>query len=426
MPDHPSSGERIRAGVAFTFRSLKYRNYRLFFLGQCVSLVGMWMQNVAMGWLVFSLTGSELLLGVVGFVENLPVLLLTPFVGVFVDRWNRHHILVVTQSLMMVQAFVLALLVLTGNTTVPLIMALAVVLGTITAVDITARQAFWIQIVDNKDDLSNAISLNSTVFNAARLVGPSLGGVIIAAIGEGLCFLLNAFSYIAVLVALLSMKFAAGVRKATARRGGYLANLKEGFSYAWGSLSIRLTLFTLACSSLVAIQYMVMLPVFAADVLNGNAMYLGYLLGSAGGGALVGAIYMARLRNALGLTGILRTGIILAGLGFIGFSFSRVLLLSILGILVLSFGIMLVISSCNVLVQTVVDDDKRGRVMGLHALCFSGMAPFGNLYMGAVAETWGAPATFLLSGVLMLVLAAVYSTRANSIEAVIAVQVKAK
>ncbi|MDR3271381.1 MAG: MFS transporter [Peptococcaceae bacterium] len=413
--------------VKFTFRSLRYRNYRLFFTGQIISLIGMWLQNVAMGWLIYRLTDSELLLGVVGFAENLPIFLLTPFVGVLVDRWNKHRTLIITQTLCMIQAFILAGLVLSGTITVWHVVILSLVLGTIMAVDMTSRQSFWVELVDNKDDIGNAISLNSTMYNLARLLGPSAAGVAIATIGEGICFLLNAISYIAVVIALCAIKIVKKTQTTvTKKQADFFSGLKEGLGYAWGSIAIRYTLLLLATVSFTGIQYLVMMPVFAKDVLQGGSAAMGYLVGASGLGALIGAIFMASRKNALGLPRTLMTGTGLAGCAFIAFSLSRVLLLSMAAILILAFGLMLVIAGCNIIVQTVVDNDKRGRVMGIHAFCFAGMAPFGNLYLGAAASVFSAPAVFMFSGIVILLITLVYGFKRPAIENLVAQKVAEK
>jgi MFS family permease len=263
------------------FRSLNYRNFRLFFSGQCISLIGVWLQIVAMGWLVYRLTGSELLLGVTGFCENLPMLILTPFIGVLVDRWDRYRTLLVTQTLCMAQAGVLAFLVLTGMVTVPGVLVLSVVLGSIMAVDLTARQAIWVFLVDDKRDLSNAIALNASLFNVGRLLGPSIAGIVIALIGEGLCFLLNSLSYIAVLAALLAMRLTRAAKPDKVSKEGFFATMADGFRYAWNTRAIRYTMIMLAVCSVIGMQYLVMMPVFATEVLSGGSVTLSVLLGYA-------------------------------------------------------------------------------------------------------------------------------------------------
>ncbi|MDR1605291.1 MAG: MFS transporter [Gracilibacteraceae bacterium] len=403
-----------------TFRSLHYRNFRLFFSGQCISLIGVWLQNVAMGWLVYRLTGSELLLGVTGFCENLPMLVLTPFIGVLVDRWDRYRILLVTQTLCMLQAGVLAFLVLAGLVTVPAVLVLSVVLGSIMALDLTARQAIWVFLVDDKRDLSNAIALNASLFNVGRLLGPSLAGIVIALIGEGLCFLLNSLSYIAVLAALLAMRLTRAAKPAQVSPEGFFAHMTEGFRYVWNNRAIRYTMIMLAVCSVVAMQYLVMMPVFAIEVLQGDSVTLGFIVAGSGVGALVGTVYMAGRKDPRNLTRVINLGAALAGFAFIFFALSRSWWLSILVMLFLSFGIMVILSPSNILIQTIVDEDKRGRVMSLYALCFSGMAPLGSLYMGAASEVWGAPATFIASGVALLIIATIYPRMRGAVEAAVA------
>ncbi len=397
---------KIIDGFGFTFRTLKYRNFRMFFMGQSVSLIGMWIQNVAMSWLVYSLTGSALLLGVVGFAENIPMFLLTPFAGVLVDRWDRRRIVVVTQTLAMCQAVIMAILVLSGLVTVWHVIILSVFLGTIMAVDVTARQSFFVDIIDNKEDLGNAIALNSIIFNCARLLGPSIAGIVIVALGEGLCFLLNSISYIGIIAALMLMKIVSG--KIETKRAYFWIGLKEGFNYASGFAPIRFTLLLLALISFIANPYLVLMPVFAKAVLGGGAQTLGYLVGCSGLGALTGAVYIASQKNNRSLVRLIFWGAFFSGIGFVVFSFSQILALSLISIFAISFGIMMIIAFCNILIQTVVDNDKRGRVMALHVFALSGLTPFGNLLLGSLSSRIGAPHTFLIVGIIVILGALAY------------------
>jgi MFS family permease len=378
---------KIINGFKFTFRALKYRNYRLFFTGQSVSLIGMWIQNVAMGWLVYGITNSATLLGVVGFTESIPVLLLTPFAGVLVDRWNRRRILIVAQFLFMLQAFFMAFLILAGVVRVWHILVLSAILGVITAIDATARQSFWVEMIEDKDDLGNAIALNSTIYNSARLLGPAFAGFVIVIVGEGICFLINGISYIAVIIVLFMMKLTPKVQEV--RKTDFIQGLKEGIKHASGIIPIRYTLLLLALISFAANPYLVLMPVFAKEVLGRGAQTLGYLVGCSGLGALTGAAFVS-------------------GIGFIVFSFSKIVLGSLISIFVISFGIMMVVAFCNILIQTVVDDDKRGRVMALHVLALMGMTPFGNLLLGSLSTRIGAPHTFLIVGIVVILGALAY------------------
>jgi MFS family permease len=403
---------KIFTGIKHTFRALKYRNYRMFFAGQSISLIGMWIQNVAMGWLVYRLTGSATLLGVVGFAENIPVFLLTPLAGVLVDRWNRRRIFIITQFLFMVQAFLMAFLTLTGMIQIWHIIMLSVVLGVITAVDATTRQSFWVEMIEKKEDLGNAIALNSTMYNSARLLGPAFAGFVIAAVGEGICFLLNGISYIAVIIALMAMRLSPKVREL--REANFIQGFKEGIKYASGIIPIRYTLLLLALISFIANPYLVLMPVFAKEVLGGGAVTLGYLVGCSGLGALIGAIFIASQKNNHRLAEFIFWGAFISGLGFFFFSISKALWLSLISVFVISFGIMMIIAFCNILIQTIVDDDKRGRVMALHILALMGMTPFGNLLLGSLSSRISAPHTFMIVGIIVVLGAFVYKNKKQS------------
>jgi MFS family permease len=397
--------------------SLRYRNYRLFFAGQSISLIGTWMQMVAISWLVYHLTNSALLLGLVGFFSQIPSFVLTPFTGVFVDRWNRHRILVITQTLSMVQAFALAFLTLTGTINILSIILLSLSLGLINAFDMPARQAFVIEMVEKKEDLPNAIALNSSLVNVARFIGPAIAGLLVAAVGEGLCFLINGISYIAVIAALLVMK----VNKITKRisTNNISKEIKEGFRYSFGFAPIRSILLLLGLVSLVGMPYLVLMPVFAKDILHGGAHTLGFLMASAGIGALVGGIYLASRKSVLGLGKILTFATAIFGLGLIIFAFSKNLYFSLSMMLVSGFGMLLQIAASNTLLQTITEDDKRGRVMSFFTMAFMGMSPFGNLIAGAMAEKIGAPNTVIISGGICIIGAIIFLTRLPSLRKII-------
>ncbi len=382
------------------FRALRYPNYRYFFMGQGVSLVGTWMQQVAMSWLVYRLTDSVLLLGILGFASQIPAFLLGPVAGVFSDRYNKHRMLLITQSLAMVQATALALLVLTGTVTIYWILGLSIFLGIINAFDTPTRQSFVINLIDKREDVSNAIALNSSMFNVARLVGPSLAGLLIAAVGEGVCFALNAISYLAVLFSLLAIKVAIPV--AAPQKTKVWESLREGFNYAVGFPPIRAILIQIGLISLVGMPFSVLMPVFARDVLQGGANTLGYLMGASGIGALIGALYLAKRPSVLGLGKVIVTATILLGVGLIGFSFTRQLGVALPFMMVTGFGMIVQMAANNTILQTIVDDDKRGRVMSFYSMAFLGMAPFGSLLAGTVANHIGVPYTLLICGSLSL------------------------
>lgn len=383
-------------GLKAIFRALQHRNYRLFFGGQGISLLGTWLTRVATSWLVYRLTDSAFLLGVVGFAGQIPTFLLAPLAGVLVDRWNLHRILVVTQTLAMIQSFVLAVLALTGVITVWQIIILNVFQGLINAFDTPARQSFVVEMVEDKKDLSNAIALNSSMFNSARLLGPAAAGVLIAAVGEAICFLIDGLSYLAVIASLLAMTITA--RKAEKNSPDLLRDLREGFRYVLGFAPFRAILLFLALVSLMGMPYTVLMPVIAKDVLHGDAHTLGFLTAASGLGALAGGVYLASRKSILGLGKI----IALAGSGFgfalVAFSLSRFLWLSLLLMLLLGFGMMVQMASSNTVLQTIVDDDKRGRAMSFYAMAFLGMAPFGSLLAGGLAGKIGAPMTIMLGG----------------------------
>lgn len=382
------------------FRALQYRNYRLFFMGQGVSLIGTWMQQIAMSWLVYRLTDSVFFLGMVSFANQIPSFLLAPFAGVISDRFNRHRVLLFTQFLLLLQAGTLAALVLTHTVTVPYIMALGVFAGVVNAFDMSARQSFVVQLVEKREDLSNAIALNSSMFNMARLVGPSVAGAIIATVGEGLCFLLNALSYFAVLASLLLMRLPRQERQKQDTQ--VLKSLGEGFTYAFGFAPIRDLLLLIATLSLFGMPFTVLMPVFARDVLGGDAGTLGLLMGASGVGALLGALYLASRKSVLGLGRVIVVASVLFGLGLMAFALSQTMVFSLLGIFVAGLGMILRMASTNTLLQTIVDDDKRGRVMSFYSMAFMGMAPIGSLLAGWVAEQVGVTYTLLGCGFICL------------------------
>ena len=391
-PASPPAG-----GLSFMVRALRHRNYRLFFAGQTVSLIGTWMTRIATSWLVYRLTRSALLLGLVGFAGQIPSFLLAPLAGVLVDRWNRHRLLIVTQVLAMVQSAALAALALTGVINIWHVLLLSLFQGGINAFDMPARQAFVVEMVDKREDLANAIALNSSMVNAARLLGPSIGGVLIAAVGEGWCFALDAASYLAVIASLLLMQVAPRPRPA-ARGVRMLAELRAGWAYVAGSPAIRSMLLLLALVSLVGMPYTVLMPVMASTVLHGGPNTLGFLMAASGVGALGGAVFLANRRTVLGLGRVIPTMAGLFGAGLIGFSLSRSLWLSLLLLVVTGLGFMVQMAASNTLLQTLVEDDKRGRVMSFYTMAFMGTTPFGSLLAGSLAHRIGAPYTLLLGG----------------------------
>lgn len=377
------------------FRALRHRNYRLFFCGQIISLIGTWMQSIAQSWLVYRLTGSSLLLGLVGFSGQIPVLLFAPLGGLFADRYSRQRTLIATQTASMLLAFILSALTLLKHIQVWEVMLLAALLGVVNAFDIPARQAFIVDMV-NSEDLINAIALNSAMFNGARILGPAIAGITVAAIGEGWCFFSNGVSYIAVIVGLLLMTVTPRPRARLVASG--LESVLEGFRFAAHTGPLRALLLLLGLVSLTGMPYAVLMPIFADRILHGGARGLGLLMGSTGVGALAATLVMAARREVRGLG----RWIIYASTGFgaslILFSFSRSLPLSIALLLPAGFCMLIQMSSSNTLIQTMVPDDLRGRVMSVYSMVFVGMAPFGALLAGAVAHRIGAPLTVAIGG----------------------------
>jgi MFS family permease len=404
-----NSTNRRASGFRQSLRALEHKNFRLFFGGQSISLIGTWMQRIAMGWLVYRLTNSPFLLGVVGFSTQIPTFVLAPFAGVLADRWNRLRILVVTQILAMIQALVLSVLVLTGTVAIWQIIILSLFLGTVNAFDTPTRQSFLVEMVEEKRDLSNAIALNSSIVNSARLLGPSIAGLLIGAMGEGMCFLLNGISYLAVIAALLRMRVKPN--RSTSQGKKVWAGLKEGFSYAFGFSPIRAVLLLLALVSLMGMPYTVLMPVFARDSLHGGPYVLGFLMGASGVGALGGAIYLASRKSVLGLGRLIPLASALFGVGLIAFSHSRFLPLSLVLMLLIGFGMIVEMAASNTVLQTIVDDDKRGRVMSFYAMSFMGMVPFGSLLSGFLASKIGSPDTLLVGGLACIAGAAAFALK---------------
>jgi len=387
-----------KSGLAFMLRGLSHRNYRLFFSGQSISLIGTWMTRIATSWLVYRLSGSALLLGVVGFAGQIPSFVLAPLAGVLVDRWNRHRLLVITQVLALVQSLALAVLTMTGLIRMRHVIVLSVFQGLINAFDMPARQAFLVEMVDRREDLANAIALNSSMVNAARLLGPSIGGVVIAAVGEGWCFMTDAISYLAVIASLLVMKVTPRMITLS-RDADIFEQLREGWNYVVRFAPIRNTLLLLALVSLVGMPYTVLMPVFADNILHGGPNTLGLLMAASGVGALIGAMVLASRKSVLGLGKFIPLMAGTFGAGLIVFSFTRVLWLALLLMVITGLGFMVQMAASNTVLQTIVDEDKRGRVMSFYTMAFMGTAPFGSLLAGTIAERIGAPHTLMFGGI---------------------------
>ena len=402
------TNSKDRETLKFILRALSHRNYRLFFAGQGLSLIGTWMQRLAVAWLIYRLTGSPFLLGLVSFVGQLPLFIFASFAGVFVDRWNRYRLLFTTQVLSLVQASLLAALTLTGRVAVWHVLVLAACLGVINAFDMPARQSFVIDLVgQRKEDLPNAIALNSVMVNGARLAGPFLAGLAVAAVGEGVCFLLNALSFLAIVLALLLMNVDA--RKGTRKGAHAWAGLIEGYRYAFTFPPIRYTLIVLGLVSLMGMSYQVLMPVFAGKVLHSGPSTLGFLMAAGGIGALASAGNLAYRKSSVGIERMIVLGSSLFGLGLVAFSLSRHMATSLISMLVTGFGMMTSLTSCNTMLQTAVDEDKRGRIMSLYAMAFQGMTPFGGLLAGTLASHVGAPDTVMAGGLCCLAISVFFA-----------------
>ena len=407
------SDSKDQKGWKFIFRALSHRNYRLFFGGQSISLIGTWMQQIAVSWLAYRLTHSAVWLGVVGFSTRIPALVFAPFAGVLADRWNRHRTLVVTQTLSMIQAFILAALVLTGRITIWEVIVLSLILGSINALDVPVRQSFIVDMVESGEDLSNAIALNSTMVNGARLIGPSVAGVLIAAVGEGICFLLNGLTFIAVIAALLAMIVQPKEKPVQSQR--IRQQLREGFAYAFASLPIRALILLLAVISLMGMPFVVLMPIFADKILHGGPQTLGFLMGASGIGALMGALYLASRKNAVGLMKVVAFASGTFGAGLVILSLSRQLLFALLILVVIGFAMIIEMAATNTLLQTIVEENKRGRIMSFYAMAFMGMVPFGSLLAGSLADAVGTPETILLCGIFCICASLVFGVKLPAI-----------
>ncbi len=405
------------ANPRLAFRALRARNYRLFFSGQSISLIGTWMTRLATSWLVYRLTGSAVLLGVVGFASAIPAFVLGPIAGVLVDRWERQRTLIVTQCLSMIQSLALAALALSGVVKIWEIIALALFQGLILAFDMPARQSFVIQMVDHREDLGNAIALNGTMVNSASLAGPAIAGAVIAAVGEGYCFLIDGISYIAVIASLLMMRITIHQARRPPRKA--TIELSEGWHYVRESLPIRSILINLGLVSMFGMSYSVVMPIFAAEVLHGGPNTLGFLTSAVGVGALIGTVSLTMRRSIIGLGRRIVVATALAGAGLIAFGLSHRLWLSMLILPVVGFGLMQQMAPSNTILQTIVDDEKRGRVMAFYSMAFQGMVPFGSLLAGNVAARFGAPGAVILNGLVCLAGSLLFARKLPAIRKVV-------
>ena len=399
-------------------RALQHRNFRLFFGGQSISLVGTWITRVATSWLVYRLTGSELLLGVSGFAGQIPTLIITPFAGVLVDRHDRRRILLLTQFGSLLQSALLAILTFTDIITVRQIIWLQVVQGVINSFDTPARQAFVSEMVEDRRDLPNAIALNSSMVNGARIIGPSIGGVLIAAFGEGWCFATDAISYLAVIASILAMRVRPRARQEAAEMH-LLEELHHGWKYVLQSIPIRSALLLVAIVSTAGTPYTVLMPAIAAQVLHGGPNTLGLLMTATGVGALSGALYLAQRESVVGLGRIIMWASAVFGIGLVMFAMTTSLWLALLVLAVAGCGFMIHLAATNTVLQTIVEERLRGRVMSFYTMAFFGTVPIGSLLGGILADRYGAPKTVFLSGIVCLVGSAWFAYKLPAIRAVV-------
>lgn len=390
----------IRA-IKGVFSSLRSRNYRIYFIGQGVSLIGTWMQNIALSWLVYRLTGSVFLLGLIGFTSQIPTFILSPFTGVVTDRHNRLNIMKLTQLFFMLHALTMTLLVMFNLIQVWHIITLSVIFGIITAFDAPARQSLVIDLIDDPGNLGNAIALNSAIFNAARLVGPAIAGIVIAIAGEGICFLFNTLSFAAVIFALMQIKIS--FRKVVGEPVNFKESFREGFDYTFRTMPIRTLIIMLALLSVVGLSYIVLLPAYAKENMHGSSDTLGYLMSAMGAGALSGALYMAARKSVLGLAKVISTSVMVMGAAISLASFSGNMFLSVVALFFGGLTMVLSLSSINTMLQTLADEDKRGRVMSFYAMALMGTTPIGNLLAGSIASGIGISWTLLMSGVITVI-----------------------
>lgn len=389
-------------------RALRSPNYRLFFTGQSISLIGTWMTRIATSWLVYRMTDSAFLLGLVSFAGQIPAFFISPIAGVWIDRWDRHRTLLWTQVLSMLQSFALAALALTGTIRIWSLVVLVLMQGLINAFDMPTRQAFVIEMVMDRGLLGNAIALNSSMVNGARLFGPAIGGIVIAAVGEGYCFLIDGISYIAVIISLLMMRFESRPARGQAKR--VLYELHEGWNYIVHSDPIRSILFFLALVNLIG-PYTVLMPIVAGTILHGGAHTLGFLMGASGVGALISAISLALRRTVLGLGRMIAISSAMFGAGLMGLGFSRMTWISMLLMLITGFGLMQQMAASNTILQTIVDDHMRGRVMSFYTVSIMGITPIGSLLAGAYAAHFGAPVTLITGGACVVAGAAWFARK---------------
>jgi MFS family permease len=393
--------------VGFAFRALQSRNFRLFFYAGMVSLMGTWIQNLALGWLVYRLTDSAFYLGLVGFAGQIPALILTPIAGVYADRLNRRNILMLTQFIPMMLAFLLSILVFTDMVSITLILVVVVINGLALSFDTPFRHAFLLEMIGDRRLIANAVALNSTLVNTARFIGPTLGGILIALFGEAYCFLINGFSFMAMLAALMMMHVPSFVKKVSER--SVLADLKVGFNYTWNYFPARYMILLVMVTSIFGLPFQAFLPVFARDILQGDSRTLGFLTGAVGAGALTGAFYLAMREGVSKIPAIIRFSAFVFAIGLFIFSVSKMVWLSVIILYFSGFGMITQFSATNTLLQTVVDEDKRGRVLAFYSMSFMGFTPIGSLLLGTLSDFLGVPLTFSIAAAALLLAALLFS-----------------
>lgn len=400
--------------VGFAFRALKSKNFKLFFIGQIVSLLGTFIQQIALGWLIYSLTNSAVYLGVIGFAGQIPALVLTPIAGVYADRLNRRKVLIAAQTVAMCMALIMALLYFTGLIQVWHIIIIAIINGMAMAFDTPFRHAFLLEMVGDKELLQNAIALNSTLINSARFIGPMIGGFIIALVGEGYCFLINGLSFLAVIIALMSMTVIPINSGKT--HGSIIKELIEGFQYSFNFKPIKYLLLLVITTGFFGLSYQVFLPVFARDILHGNSQTLGFLTGTMGAGALTGAFYLASRKGICGIPRLILISALTFSLALMGFSMSESPTISLILMYFVGFGMIVQFASTNTLIQTIVDEDKRGRVVALYGMSFMGITPLGSLLLGTITPWAGVQYTIFTSASICLLAAIGFSRKKPMIQ----------
>jgi MFS family permease len=389
-----------------TFKAFRSRNYRLFFSGQSISLIGTWMQRTAVYWLIYTQTHSAFMLGLGVFTLQFPSFLFSPLGGVLSDRYNRYNVLLATQIASLIQATLLVALVLFTQYTIWEIFALSAVLGIINAFDVPARQSLVYQMVDNIEDLPNAIALNSSMVNSARLIGPAISGIVLEQFGAGICFLMNALSFLAVIVSLVFMRFPKFIQQPHSKK--ILKEFKEGWKYIRRTPSIGSVILLLACVSFFALPFITLLPIYAKDIFNGNASTFGYLNSFIGIGAIGGAFFLASLQTSINFKKILFVNLLILGGALALFSYMTIFPVALFFVMLAGFGMMSQTTITNTIIQTTVSTEMRGRVISYYVMAFAGMQPLGGLFIGTVSHYIGAQNTILAEGIAALLIAVVF------------------